>query len=373
MIQRPSLLVPCFARRRVLALLVNAALASGCSGKSSPTAPPPSGPATLVVRSSPGAVPISIDGAPATNWTPSTLNLTAGSHTIGLRFLGYRDTTIAVALSAAVRETLTVALGPGPGTPRSFGLFHGLYGQPDDLAAGPDGPIFVTAGAPAGRRALTAFALDGSILGSFSLEFNNTTCLAVSANGDAYSAEMLSPTAWVLSHFTSTAVYSNAIYYGAGNWPWPPCAAMGTGDTLLVLSNSPQHGVLGTVTRFVNDQWIDQWQTGRNVGPMAVDRAARRCYFSGAGDSVHVFSTGGQRLTSWYAGPLNGLSGMAVRLDGTVYLADALSVHRFTGDGAPLAAWGVGDFGTIAGLAVDALGRVYVAASETKQIVRYVP
>ena len=49
-------------------------------------------------------------------------------------------------------------------------------------------------------------------------------------------------------------------------------------------------------------------------------------------------------------------------------------VHRlgFTGDGVQLAAWGV-DVGTIAGLAVDAQGRVYVAASETKQIVRYVP
>ena len=63
---------------------------------------------------------------------------------------------------------------------------------------------------------------------------------------------------------------------------------------------------------------------------------------------------------------------MAVRLDGTVYVADRFTVRRFTGDGVPLAAWGVGNIGTIVGLAVDAQGRVYVAASETKQIVRYV-
>lgn len=352
-------------------LLAAVIAGTGCSGKSS-TAPPPSGPATLVVRSTPGAVPISIDGAPATNWTPSTLSLTAGSHTIGLTFLGYRDTTIAVSLSAAVRDTLTVILGPGPGTPKTFGTFHGLYGQPDDLAAGPDGPIFVTAGAPGGKRALTALALDGTVLGSHSLEFNNTACLAVAANGDAYLAEMLSPSDWVLSHYTSTAAYSNAIYYGAGNWPWVPCPAMGTGDTLLVLSNSPQHSVLGRVARYVNDQWTGQWETGVNAAPMAVDRAARRCYFSGAGDTVHVFSTGGQRLTRWKAGPLNRWAGMAVRVDGTVYVADAFSIRRYTGDGVPLAAWGV-DVGTIAGLAVDSQSRVYVAASETKQIVRYVP
>ena len=41
--------------------------------------------------------------------------------------------------------------------------------------------------------------------------------------------------------------------------------------------------------------------------------------------------------------------------------------------GKPLAAWGAGNIGTIVGLAVDAQGRVYVAASETKQLVRYVP
>ncbi len=359
----------------VSVLLVIATMGSGCGSKSSPTAPPPSGPAILVVRSSPGAVPIGIDGATPANWTPSTLSLPAGNHTIGLKFLGYRDTTIAVSLYAATRETLTVQLGPGPGTPRSFGRFHALYGQPDDLAAGPYGPIFVTAGAPQGMRDLTAFALDGTILGSCSLGYNTTTCLAVAANGDAYLAEMLSVGEWVLSHFTSTAAYSNAIYYGAGNWPWVPCSAMGTGDTLLVLSNSPQHSVLGRVEAYLNDQWTGQrWETGISVAPMAVDRAARRCYFAGAGDTVHVFSTGGQRLTSWRAGTLNRWAGlMAVQLDGSVYVADAFTVRRFTGDGVPLAAWGVGDIGTIAGLAVDSQGRVYVAASETKQIVRYVP
>ncbi len=64
---------------------------------------------------------------------------------------------------------------------------------------------------------------------------------------------------------------------------------------------------------------------------------------------------------------------MAVRVEGSVYVADAFTVRRFTGEGVPLAAWGVGDIGTIAELAVDAQGRVCVAASEPKQIVRYVP
>jgi sugar lactone lactonase YvrE len=106
---------------------------------------------------------------------------------------------------------------------------------------------------------------------------------------------------------------------------------------------------------------------------MAVDRAGRRCYFPGAGDTVHVFSAGGQRLTSWKTGLSHGAGLIAVRVDDSVYVADASTIKRLTGDGTPLAAWGVGNIGTLVGLAVDAQGRVYVAASETKQIVRYVP
>ncbi len=351
------------------ALLVIVTAGSGCGSKSSPTAPP-TGPATLVVRSSPGAVPISIDGATPTNWTPSTLSLPAGNHTIGLKFLGYRDTTIAVSLSAASSDTLTVLLGPGPGTPRSFGTWLTLSGFPDDLAVGPDGPLYVTMGTS--TRSLLAYSLAGVKLGEASL--NPSGFLAVAANGDAYLSERLGIGAWVLSHFTSTASYSNAIYYGAGNWPGPPIAAMGTDDTLMVLLEAPTQGVVGTVYRHVNDQLVSLFEVGRHVGAMAVDRAARRCYFMSGSDSVHVYSTGATYITSWKCGLFQNQSGeLTVAVDGTVYVADLSSIRHFTGDGALLGAWGVGDIGGVWGLAVDSQGRIYVAANGTKQIVRYVP
>jgi len=317
-------------------------------------------------------VPISIDGAVATAYTPSTLSLAAGNHSVGLKFLGYRDTTIAVSLTAAERETLTVALGPGLGTPRSFGTWQLLSSNPDDLAAGPDGPVYVTMGT--GTRTLIGYSLAGAKLGQASL--NRSACLAVAATGDAYLAENSPGFGWVLNRFTSSGTHTNSIYYTSGGsaWPGPPCAAMGTGDTLMVLLDAPQNAILGTVSRYVNDRWVDQWRTGMNVGTMAVDRAGRRCYFTGASDTVYVFSTGGRFLTSWKAGLLNGLPGeMAVGVDGTVYVADLFSIHHFSGEGVPLGAWGVGDIGGVWGLAVDAQGRVYVAANGTKQIVRYVP
>jgi len=132
---------------------------------------------------------------------------------------------------------------------------------------------------------------------------------------------------------------------------------MGTGDTLMVLLDVPQNAILGTVSRYVNDQWVDQWRTGMNVGRMAVDRAGRRCYFTGASDTIYVFSTDGRFLTSWKTGLLNGLPGeMTVGVDGTLCVADLFTIRHFSGDGVPVGAWAVGNIGGIWGLAVDAEG-----------------
>jgi hypothetical protein len=317
---------------------------------------------------------ISIDGAPPTAATPSMLSLPTGTHSVGPKYLGYRDTMITVSLAAASTETLTVALGPAPGTPRSFGTFCTLSGEPDGLAVGDYGPVFVTAGAAGGGRALTALSLDGAVLGSFSLGYNRTSRLAVAANGDLYLAEDLSLNSFVLSHFTSTASYSNAIYFGNRNWPGPPCAAMGSDDTLMVLSNAPDYAVIGSVRRYVADVLIDEWFTGISVYQMVVDRPARRCYFMGESDTVHVFSTGGHHLNSWKAGLWNGRAGqLAVGLDGSVYLTDGSNLRRYSGDGAPLGAWGTGGLGSIWGMGVDAQGRVYIALNGSRQVVRYVP
>lgn len=360
--------------RRLLTVLTLAMLVTTSCGKSKSSPTAPTGPATLVVISSPSSVPIILDGAAPTAYTPVMLSLPAGSHTVRFTYLGYRDTTINVLLTAATRETLTVALGTAPGTPRSFNTFQALYGHPDDLAVGPYGPVFVTANAPGGGRALTAYSLEGAVLGESWLGYNSTSGLAVAANGDAYIAQRLSATSFVLLHFSSTVSQPNPIYYNGGVWSWSPRAAMGTGDTLLVLCNNPQMAVFGVVRRYIADVFIDEWETGMNVDQIQVDRAARRCYLMGASDTVHVVSTGGQPLTRWKAGLLNGNPGkMAIGLDGSLYVADLSTIRHFAGDGVPLGAWGVGGVGGVWGLGVDAQGRIYVAANATQQIVRYTP
>lgn len=178
----------------------------------------------------------------------------------------------------------------------------------------------------------------------------------------------------MLLHYSSTASRPNPIYYNGGVWNWSPRAAMGTGDTLLVLCNNPQMGVFGVVRRYVADVFINEWETGMNVDQIQVDRAARRCYLMGASDTVHVVSTGGLPLKRWKAGLLNGDPGkMAIGLDGSLYVADVSTIRHFTGERAPLGAWGVGGIGGGWGLGVDAQGRIYVAVNATQQIVRYVP
>jgi len=358
-----------------ISFLICVIAGTGCSGKSSPTAPQPTGPATLLVRSSPGAVPITIDGAPATAATPSSLSLAAGDHRVGLTYLGYRDTTISVSLAAEATETLTVALGPRPGTPRSFGAWQTNVGWPEELAAGPGGPVYVTATVANGTRVLTAFSLPGTPLFERSLGFNVPSGLAVAASGDVYLSLYVSGFGLVLERYSSAGVNLNTIYYtGTSSWPGLPRAAMGTDDTLMVLINAPQNAVVGVVFRYVNDQFVNLWRVGRTVSQLAVDRTARRCYFMDASDTVYVYSTGGQPLTKWKAGLFNSHPGeLSVGADGSVYVADVSTVQRFSGDGVLLAAWGVGNIGSIWGMGVDGQGRVYLAANETKQVVRYVP
>src|SRR5262249_31475858 len=149
--------------------------------------PPATGPATLFVSSSPGAVPIEVDGAAAVNYTPSTVTLAPGAHSLRLRFLGYRDTTIEVTLSVGVQESLTVSMGPGPGTPHTFGTWLSLSANPDDIAVGPNGPVYMTMGT--GTRSLLSFSLAGSQLGQASL--NRSGLLTAVGGSDAYFAEII--------------------------------------------------------------------------------------------------------------------------------------------------------------------------------------
>lgn len=354
------------------ALPVAAVLGSGCS-KSATTAPPPSGPATFTVRSSPGGVPIMVDGAVATVYTPSTLSLAAGTHTLKLQYLGYRDTTITVSLAATQTDSATVVLGPKPGTPRTFSAWRSFTESPEDLAVGPDGPLYVSVFA--GTRTLIAYSLAGDKLSETSFGSNSASCLTVSASGDAYLSLYSSGYGKILQRYTATGLNTVSLYYGGGAWPGFPCAAMGTGDTLMVLHNAPTFAIIGEVIRYVNDVWVDHWFTGTSDFRMAVDRTARRCYFmSATSDTIYVLSTGGQPLTKWKAGFFNSQPGLiTVGSDGTVYATDQWTIHHFTGTGTLIGEWGVGDIGGAVGFGVDSQGRVYVAGFGGKRIVRYVP
>jgi hypothetical protein len=85
-------------------------------------------------------------------------------------------------VSAATVETLSVALGPGPGTPRSLAVWQQLPDIPSSIAAGTSGPVYVTVGTIGGNPgALLVFSLAGTQLGQSSLGYGVSNNLTVTA------------------------------------------------------------------------------------------------------------------------------------------------------------------------------------------------
>jgi len=361
-------------KSRTATLLTLGLLIAGCSSKSGPTAPPAAQVTQLTVKSTPPSVIIVLDGTAGTIGTPGTLRVPAGHHTVGLNALGYRDTTLSVTVSGAPFETLSVVLGPRPATPRTYSVWQTLANYPIGIATTSSGPVFVTIGSA--PSALLSFAPAGNLLGETSLGIEYATNLAATPGGDVYFARVGSQGVnATLDRYDSNANYVRTILYsGFGTWPSPACPAIGTGDSLFVLEGWDHGSSTGEVWRFVNDGTAGMWRAGRNFKRLAIDPTARRCYFLNAADTVFVFSTGGQPLSSWPTG-LSPLSNcyITVAPDGTVYVADQGAIRHFAGSGASLGMWMAGSVGGVSGIAVDGAGQVYVGGYGTMNVVRYVP
>ena len=371
--------------------LVLAVVAMGC-GKSSKRliAPPAPTTGSVYLRSIPSSAKVLLNGSWVGNLTPELFgDISAATHQLTFRMVGYRDTTIAFTIRAGMTDTLKVALPPLPGTPRAFSKWQDLGGLALSVAVGPGGKVFATT-----STKFWVFSSAGQTLASTPLPYQQPAYnLAVNSQGQTYFGH-----AGYLYKYSDTGALLAKIGEPPGGvtaFADDPRPAVGRSDTILVAVPQRDHPLY----RFHNDVYQGDFRasvdstlyaiacnpTDGTIYALASDRN-----WDGGTPSKKILklSPSGQVLGQWGTAVRGAI---AVGPDGSVYVAgeDAASlapdgaaagrIQHYSNSGVLLSEWGVenlsylgGSF-EIYGLAVDLSGSVYVTDFNGNRILRFVP
>lgn len=323
----------------------------GCSkGGKSPTDPPPPTSGAVFVRSVPASARITLDGAATGTLTPQfyyQMSLTA--HTLKLRMVGYADSTLTFTPVAGATETVSVALRPLPGTPRSFATWKQLDGASVSLASGPAGTIYATSTA-----SFYVLSSSSQTLAQVALPVVTQpgVGLAVESNGNAHFGHAR----WLYAYSSAGAQLGVLGEYGGlANFHQSPECAMGRADTLFVVD--PAAGVGTQLQRYVGLSYTSSVTVDSVLYHLAIDATDGTVYAFGSeasvpyGPSLAVMklSATGQRLARWPTA-VNG--SITVAPDRSIYVAgsDPASVtpdgggagriQHFSSTGTLLGEWG---------------------------------
>lgn len=376
-------------RRTWMGILALTAVCGCSKGAKAPTGPPSATSGAVFITSRPLSAQLTLDGAATGNLTPQfKAQLSLAAHTVKLKMVGYAETTLTVTPVAGATETVSVALRPLPGTPRSFATWKQLDAASVSLAAGPGGTIYATTSA------------SFYILSSSGLTLHQVTLpvvtqdgvgLAVDSQGNAY-----------FGHSEMLYVYSGAgiqqavlgEYGGGSAFQRSPECAIGRADTALVVD--PAAGVGTQLQRYVGFAYSSSVALDSVLYHIAVDPTDGTVYAFGSeastpfGPSLAIMklSATGQRLARWPTA-VNG--SITVAPDHSIYVAGqdpssivadgggAGRIQHFSSAGTLLAEWGVenivyrADFFGIRGIALDPGGNIYVTDYNGRRIIRFAP
>lgn len=375
--------------RRVGLVAFSILLLCGCSKGKNPTSPPPPTSGAVLVRSVPASALMTLDGSATGTLTPQfyyQMSLTA--HTLKLRMVGYAESTVTFTPVAGATETVSVALRPLPGTPRSFATWKQLDNASLSVATGPGGTIYATSTASfyvlsASAQTLAQVALPVVTQGGVGL--------AVESNGNAHFGHAR----WLYA-YSPAGVQLGVLgeYGGPAHFQQSPECAMGRGDTLFVID--PAAGVGTQLQRYVGLTYTSSVTVDSVLYHLAIDAADGTVYAFGSeasvpyGPSLAVLklSATGQRLARWPTA-VNG--SITVAPDRSIYVAGldpasmtpdgggAGRIQHFSSAGTLLAEWGVenlsyrANFFSIRGIVADASGRIYVTDFNGNRIIRFTP
>lgn len=358
-----------------------------CSkGSKPPTAPQPG---DVDVRSIPSSAGIFLDGAATGTITPNTLaGLTVGNHTLGLRVVGYADTTFSFAPDLDAPKTLTIALRPLSGTPQSFSTWATLDGASESLARGPGGTIYATT-----YYSFYVLSSSAQILTRTPLpEVTRPGLgLAVDSQGRAYFGH----SEWLYVFSSTGATLARLGERGSIlEFTHDPESALGRGDTVFVVER--WFGIGTEVQRYSGTTYRSSFWVDSMLFHIAIDQVDGTIFAIGSdlssptipSNTVMKFSPGGQLLTRW-ATAVNGA--ITVGPDHSVYVAGrdrstitpdgggGGRIQQFSSAGVLLREWGVenavysASSFEIEGIVVDGAGTIYVTDFNGDRIIRFSP
>lgn len=301
-----------------------------------------------------------------------------------------------ILLTLVVLGALLPALSQGqPPALLATWTSHGSYGlgRPWHLALDRDGNLYVAALA---AHRVFVFTGDGSPVTSWTcpifepLDFDPQG-IAIGADGHVYVATGMASSWPRLLSFTTAGDYLGAVgTYGSG-----PCemlrpydVAVDASGDLYVADASNLRVEAITSTGDCVTQWGGYGEDpGQFHVPVAIAVSPAGLVYVGDDDHqrIQVFTTSGAFVTQWgtwgsapgqFAGPW----GVALDIAGNVYVADRNNsrIQVFTGTGQFLTQWGTqgtgpGEFDHPTGVAVGADGRVYVADAWNNRIQVFAP
>jgi outer membrane protein assembly factor BamB len=374
------------ARLWILALLLPCACSKGAK---TPTGPPAPTSGAVFIASHPLTAQLTLDGAPTGKLTPQFYSqLSLAAHTLKVRMVGYAESTLTFTPIAGATETVSVALRPLPGTPRSFATWKQLDRVSVSVAAGPGGNIYATTDGnfyvfSASAQTITQVTLP--VLTQIGVG------LAVDSQGNAFFGHAR----WLYAYSQAGSLLALLGEYGGpSNFNQSPVCAIGRADTVFVVD--PSAGVGTQLQRYVNLAFESAVGIDSVLYDIAIDQVDGTVYAFGSDASVPYgpsrsvmkLSATGQRLAQW---PTAVNSSITVAPDRSIFVAGldpaslmpdgggAGRIQHFSNTGTLLAEWGVeniiyrANIFSIEGIAVDASGRVYVTDFNGKRIIRFVP
>lgn len=268
-----------------------------------------------------------------------------------------------------------------------FGTGPGLLDIPIDLAAAPDGAIFV---ADLGQCSIQKFDGDGQFLSAWERcglspgLFYDLDAIAVAPNGSVFAADSKLFQSDV--HRFDAAGNHELTWQLGYSFILPGSIAVDADGNIYVTEVS--HNRVRKFDAGGND--LLEWGTsgtadGRFWGPIgvAVDSAGNVYVVDAGNERVQVFTGNGVHLATWrdvFADvPFSpALSDIAVDSSGYVYVSDSANnlLYKLTGDGTLIVTWGTqgqaaGEFDGPTSLVVDHEDHLYVLDSNNFAVQKY--
>ncbi len=302
---------------------------------------------------------------------------------------------LVIVIALPVASAIEIGTKPGvtyAGQWGSFGNNHGQFSNPQGIAIGPDGIVYVL---DTGNNRVQVFNATGTFLrqwgryGQVEGQFNAPLGIAVDTESNVYIADTQNHRVQKFRSSGEFVTSWGSIGLGEGRFQCPSGIAVNATGTVFVTDRNNHRVQAFTPSGSFLSMMGGPGTTGEGqfAGPtgiavdvprgvLLVSDPSRNCIlqFMCDGEFIGSWGTRGSGDRQFY-GPI----GVAVASDGTIFVCDSSNqrVQGFAPDGRYLLQWGsegtgMGEFSQPTGIAVAPDGQVYII-DQINRVQRFVP